>query len=75
MENTKIMALPQQVENDDDCFIRLCDSRQQQLRRMALRKRDRRKQIAVSAAKYLLAAVGGAAAITGVMSLIWGCMV
>jgi hypothetical protein len=74
MENTKIMALPQQVENDDDCFIRLCDSRQQQLRRMALRKKGHQKQMAVSAVKHLLAALGGAAVMTGIMSLIWGCM-
>lgn len=75
MESNKIVALSTTAAADEDCFIRLCNSPQQEIRRMTLRKRDRRKQIAVSAVKYLLAAVGGAAAITGVMSLIWGCMV
>lgn len=72
MENTNIAVLPRKAEEDPDCFIRLCNSHEQQLRRQMLRKHDRRKQRAVSAAKYLLAAVVGAAALTAILSLVWG---
>lgn len=75
MENTKIMALPQQVENNDDCFIRLCDSHEQRLRRKQRMQADCRKQTVTLAVKYLMASMVGAACATGVLSLIWRCMV
>lgn len=75
MENMNMAVLPCKAEEDSDCFLRLCNSPEQQLRRQMLRKRDRRKRVAVSAAKYLLAAVVGAAALTAILSLVWGCVV
>lgn len=75
MENTKIAVLPRKVEEDPDCFIRLCDSHEQRLRRKQRMQADRRKQTVTLAVKYLMASVVGAACATGVLSLIWGCMV
>lgn len=71
MENTKIAVLPRQVDSDADCFIRLCDSHQQRLRRQSRMKADRRKKAAASAAKNLMFALLGAAATIVVLTMIF----
>lgn len=71
MENMKIVTLPQQAENDADCFIRLCDSRQQRLRRWRRMEEDRRKKAAMSTVRNLLYALLGAAATIAVLTTIF----
>lgn len=71
MDNTKIVSLPQQAEKDADCFIRLCDSHQQRLRRQRRMEKDRRKKAAMSTVRNLLYALMGAAVAITAMTVIF----
>lgn len=52
METTKIVPMPGSRENDPDCFIRLCNSPEQQRRRMARLRREQRKRVVNKIAEY-----------------------
>ena len=71
MENTKIVSLPHQEEKDADCFIRLCDSRQQRLRRQRRMEEDWRKRAAMSTVRNLLYALLGATVAITAMTMIF----
>lgn len=60
MNELKVIALSEQIENDPDCFIRLCNSPEQQRKRQLLIEQDRRRQMAWNVAKNLAYVAAGA---------------